>query len=236
MKFDTIYSLGSRCQNSEILKKYNYREFSGFFDFMNTHTVDNIIHILDDNFQELLNPANNVILTCNVLTIEPETGIPLATSKRTSNRKYNKDTSDVHSCIFPHHDLSSVKDYDHFVKCKKRFKTLNSFNVLFNYTFNMWENNISKDQAEKISEIINKTHGFSNFKICFIGLNICGTKEYKKVESHELWDMWHLCISPYSFTGGLFSDCESNENYINIIRSYDISENRITKEQIDNLI
>jgi hypothetical protein len=100
----------------------------------------------------------------------------------------------------------------------------------------MWENNISIDQAEKIAEIINKKHKFSNFKICFIGLNVCDKKEYKKVESHELWDMWSLCISPYSFTGGLFNDFTSNENYINIIRSYDLNDTRITKEQIDNLL
>ena len=54
MKFNTIHSLGSRCQNSEILKHYNYREFSGFFDFMNTSSIETILHILSDDFNELL--------------------------------------------------------------------------------------------------------------------------------------------------------------------------------------
>ena len=59
MKYNTIHSLGSRCQNSEILKHYKYREFSGFFDFMNTLNVKNIKHILADDFNEILKPENN---------------------------------------------------------------------------------------------------------------------------------------------------------------------------------
>jgi hypothetical protein len=89
---------------------------------------------------------------------------------------------------------------------------------------------------EYISKILNKKHGFNNFKVCFIALDMHGHFEYNKMHSNPLWDLWTLSIHPYSFTGGLFRDVKSNENYINIIKSYDINETRITKEQIDNLI
>lgn len=236
MTFDTIYSLGSRCQNSEILKKYNYREFSGFFDFMNTQTVESIIHILNDNFNQLLDPKNHVVLDCDVLTIDPETGVRLPRSKRTSNKVYNNDCTNIHNSIFPHHDLSSQKDYEHFLKCKKRFKALNKFNVLFNYTFNSWENDVSKTQMQQIADILNKKHEFNNFKICFICLDMNGKLTYNKIYSDKLWDLWSLSIQPFSFTGGLFNDALSNNNYISIVKTYDIKEKRITKEEIDSLI
>jgi hypothetical protein len=127
MKFKTIQSLGSRCQNSEILKHYGYREFSGFFDFMNTSKVNVIKHILSDNFNEILKDDNNVSLVCNQLTIDPETGNALPTSIRTNNKFYNPDYNDIHTSIFPHHDLNSEKDKNHFIKCKERFLKLKMF-------------------------------------------------------------------------------------------------------------
>ena len=233
MKYNTIHSLGSRCQNSEILKYYNYREFSGFFDFMNTLNVKNIKHILGDDFNEILKPENNFSLLCNQMTIDPETRIPLPTSIRTSNKFYDVDHTDVHNAIFPHHDLNSDKDYNHFVKCKERFKKLKNYNTLFNYTYNKWENNITIQDMEEIVNILKTTHGFENFKVCFIGVNF-GDNSSNKTINTKYFDNWDINISRNSFTGGLFSNQIDNENYINIIRNYDINDVRITKELLDS--
>lgn len=232
MQYKTIHSLGSRCQNSDILKHFNYREFSGFFDFMNTLNVENIKHILADDFNELLNKENNFSLVCNQLTIDPETRKPLPTSIRTSNKYYDKDPTDIHGAIFPHHDLNSEKDYRHFIKCKERFKKLKEYSTLFNYTYNRWENEISVSDMEEIVDSLKNIHGFKDFKVCFIGLDF-GNNPYKKIIENEYFDNWYLDIVRGSFTGGLFSNPIDNENYINIIKSYDISDNRITKEEID---
>jgi hypothetical protein len=232
MKYNTIHSLGSRCQNSEILKHYNYREFSGFFDFMNTLKVENVLHILRDDFNEILKPENNFSLVCNQMTIDPETRQPLPTSMRTSNKFYDADHTDVHGAIFPHHDLNTEKDYNHFIKCKKRFKKLNQYNTLFNYSFNAWENPMSLTQMDEMVETLKSIHNMENFRICFISLNF-GDSRYEKFYEGENYDVWSLVISRGSFTGGLFSNHIDNENYINIIKHYDIDENRITKEEID---
>jgi dTDP-4-amino-4,6-dideoxygalactose transaminase len=48
----------------------------------------------------------------------------------------------------------------------------------------------------------------------------------------EYYDVWELTINN-SFTGGLFNNKIDNENYIRIIKNYDIDDNRITKEEID---
>jgi hypothetical protein len=232
MKFKTIHSLGSRCQNSDVLKYYNYREFSGFFDFMNTLKVSNLIHILNDDFCEILKPENNISICCEQMTTDPETGEKLETSIRTTNKFYDPDIEDVHGAIFPHHDLNSEKDYNHFLKCKKRFKKLSKYPTLFNYTFNKWENYITIDDCEEIVRVLKEVHGMKKFRICFIGINY-GERFYKKNVSGEYYDIWSLNIDPESFTGGLFIDDIDNENYISIIKSYDIDDNRISLKEID---
>lgn len=233
MKFDTIHSLGSRCQNSSILKKYNYREFSGFFDFMNTHKIETLNHILSDDFREILKKENNYSLICDTRVYDPESSTILSKSIRTTNSFYNSNITDVHSAIFPHHDLTNQKDYDHFLTCKRRFKKLVNYNVLFNYTYNIWENDITPSDIQKMIYSLKNTHNFKNFKICFIGIKIGPIRKYEKIENHELYDVWELVISNHSYNGGIFTDDESNENYINIIKSYEISNDRISKQEID---
>jgi hypothetical protein len=86
---------------------------------------------------------------------------------------------------------------------------------------------------EKMVNSLKTIHGFKTFKICFIGINIGNKTGYNKIETNEFYDVWQLTISPNSFTGGVFTDEISNQNYINIIKSYDIDDVRITKEEID---
>ena len=236
MEFNTIHSLGSRCQNSDILKHYNYREFSGFFDFMNTHVVGDVIHMIKDDFNELLKDDNNVSLLCNQLTIEPETGVRLPTSIRTSNKYYNIDYNNIDLAIFPHHDLNNKEDKHHFIVCRDRFKKLVNYNVLFNYTYNTWENNISTDDMKKMVDALTSTHKLKNFKVCFIGVKIGGKIGLKKINTTDFYDNWELTINNGSFTGGLFSNAIDNENYINIIKTYNIADVRVTKHEIDGKI
>lgn len=232
MKFNTIHSLGSRCQNSEILKHYNFREFSGFFDFMNTSKIETINHIIADDFKELLKTENIVTVECDVLTIDPETGVHLPKSLRTANRFYDAKLS-MDDALFPHHNLNNEKDMKHFIKCKQRFKKLKNFNVLFNYTFNTWENNPTTEQLESMVESLKTIHGFKNFKVCFIGVVKSSNNGSSLVYSSEYYDVWSLSILPYSFTGGLFLNNNDNQNYIDIIKTYDVEEIRVTKEEID---
>lgn len=232
MKYNTIHSLGSRCQNSEILKYYKYREFSGFFDFMNTLNVKNIKHILADDFNEILKPENNFSLTCNQMTLDPETGAQLPTSIRTSNKFYDVDHTDVHGAIFPHHDLNSEKDYNHFVKCRDRFHKLKNYNTLFNYTYNKWENSITVGDMEEIVYILQDVYNFSNFKVCFIGVDY-GSSNFTQTISSQFYDNWDLNITRGGFTGGRFANLIDNKNYIDIIKTYSISDNRVSKNEID---
>jgi hypothetical protein len=232
MEFNTVYSLGSRCQNSEVLRYFGYREFSGFFDFMYVKKIWMTNHILSDNFIEILKDENIVTYDFNKITISPDTGEVLQKSVRTCNKFYDG-TLNIDESIFPHHDLKSSKDRQHFLKCVKRFESLKNYNVLFNYSFNTWENNITKDDVNSMVNILKDNYEFSNFKICFISIKQTDNSSFTLIEKSEYYDIWELNIGHNSFTGGLFANTIDNENYISIIKSYNISNSRITKEEID---
>jgi len=232
MEFNTIYSLGSRCQNSEILRHFGYREFSGFFDFMYVKKIWMTNHILSDNFIEILKDENIVTFNFDKNTICPDTGEVLHKSVRTCNRFYDK-TLNVDESIFPHHDLKSSKDKEHFLKCIERFDKLKNYNVLFNYSFNTWENEVNQDDIDSMVNTLKDKSGFKNFKVCFISIKKNINSSFELLKKSELYDLWELNISHSSFTGGFFTKTIDNENYINIIKSYNISKNRITKDEID---
>lgn len=234
MEYNTIHSLGSRCQNSLILKENNLREFSGLFDFLNVEKVSITLHMLEDEFQEFLKEENLITYDFNRLTFDPETNNPLHQSIRTSNKFYQPDNyHDSNYAICPHYDLTNEKERSHFFRCIERFKNLKKYNVLFNYTYNSWENEVTTETMEKIVNVLKNKYGFENFKVCFISLSFSNTPGSEKLVDSEFYDSWSLKINHGSFTGGLFSNSIDNQNFINIINQYKISDNRITKNQID---
>jgi hypothetical protein len=81
---------------------------------------------------------------------------------------------------------------------------------------------------------LEEVHGFSNFRVCFIALSLSNESKYKKILEEKKYDVWHLVIQHSSFTGGLFNYGLDNQNYIDIIKSYHISDTRVTKEEIDS--
>jgi disulfide oxidoreductase YuzD len=221
MIFDTIYSLGSRCQNALILKKYGYRDFSGIFDYLNTQTVDRIIHILEDDFKELLDPNNNKMSTLGKGRV------------RTLNKFYD-DMNDFHSATLCHHDITEPEQYSTIIRRRDRFKKLKHFNVLYNYTYNAWENDLTKDHMEKLVNILEKKYGNTNFKINFIALHRNGNPSYEKISENDKYDVFKLNINHGSYCGGEFIKEKDNENFMEIINSYDFTEPRLSGDEIDN--
>jgi hypothetical protein len=234
MEYNTIYSLGSRCQNSLILKKNNLREFAGFFDFLNVEKVDDTIHMLNDEFNEFLKESNLITYNFNHTTFDPETNERLITSIRTANKYYQiENYMDPNYAICPHFNLKDTHDRNHFFRCIERFKKLNSYKVLFNYTYNSWENDVSDEQMQNIVNVLKEKYHIVEFKICFVSLILSKEQKYKKIIETEFYDHWDLHILKDSYTGGLFNNPIDNNNFINIINNYPLSVNKLTKNKID---
>lgn len=234
MEYNTIHSLGSRCQNSLILKKNNLREFSGFFDFLNVEKVEWTIHMLDDEFKEFLKEDNLITFEFNNITFDPETDEKLLHSVRTANKFYQTENYSIPDyAICPHFNLKDTNERNHFFRCIDRLRKMKDYNVLFNYTYNSWENEVSEEQMNKMYSILKERYEFSKFKICFISLKNSNKQEIKKISESDLFDCWELNIMRGSYTGGVFSSPVDNENFINIINQYSLSKNRLTKKQID---
>lgn len=106
----TYISLGSYCLTSMLLKENNMKNESYPFDWI-VSCIENINHILNDNFKEYMNINN-------YLTIK----------NKTKNNYYFKNTLNMFPDILydiQHHNLLNKQDYDYFNRCIQRFKTLN---------------------------------------------------------------------------------------------------------------
>lgn len=113
MTDDTIYvSLGNYCLTSFLLKENGMKAQSHPFDWMIT-TIENIIHNLENNFQEFLNIDNYEII--NGLT---------------RNRYYFNNTIQLFvnetrkNVDHQHHNLTNSNDYNYLVRCVDRFRSL----------------------------------------------------------------------------------------------------------------
>lgn len=113
-----IVSLGNYCITSMILKENNLKNTSYPFDWM-ISIIDNIIHVINDNFNEFLN-RKNYLEVDNVLS--------------TKNVFYFENTSTMFKEIkndHPHHNLlSNQNHYNYLKRCVDRFHDLNKYNKI----------------------------------------------------------------------------------------------------------
>jgi hypothetical protein len=219
MKYQMICSLGSRCLNIDILKKYDYRDAACIFDYINTCHVERLIHILEDNFKQLLNKNNFVVAKKGT---------------RTLNRFYD-DVNDFHSATLTHYNLTNPETYEHFLVRKKRFENLKHFRCLYNYTYNVWENRVEQHHINKIIELLENKYGNKTYRICFIAIDRGKASNFNKIKSSEKYDIYHLNINKSSYTGGCFkNDCD-NLNFMEIIKCYEMDDPRITKIELDRI-
>ena len=103
-------SLGSYCLTSMLLKENNMKNESYPFDWI-VSCIENINHILNDNFYEFMD-INNLSRI----------------KSKTKNNYYFKKTLNMFPdilCDIQHHNLFNKQDYDYFNRCIQRFKTLN---------------------------------------------------------------------------------------------------------------
>ncbi len=168
-KNDKIYcSLGNYCKTSMLLKDNKLKYESYPFDWMVT-CIENIIHILQDDFKEFLNKNNYV-----------------ATSRGTKNSFYIKKTQE----LFPeiqsdhmHHNLFNSSDYEYLERCVNRFKDLHKYDkIVFIMIQPLYKTNSSIND-DKINKLYNLLYDFFGTKLSLLVFpitkknNLCFTKK-----------------------------------------------------------
>ena len=125
-------SLGTYCITSFLLKSLGLKTESHPFDWQIT-TIENIIHMIEDNFRELINQKNiieitnssskNIYYFDSVKNLVPDTLLDLC-----------------------HHNLKQKKDYQYFERCIDRFNKLNEYeSIKFVFINPLYRNNLEYD-------------------------------------------------------------------------------------------
>lgn len=129
-----VCSLGPLCHSSEIFKRNKYKLCSYPFDWIYSN-CDNIIDIIDDDFKIFLDKSYYIDIS----------------HYRCGHSKY-------YNPMFWHHNpLININDYDYFVRCVNRFRSLlkKQEHKLFNMIFVNMEN-INNDIINNIIDFNNK--------------------------------------------------------------------------------
>jgi len=171
LKRDKIYvSLGNYCLTSMLLKENNLKYESHPFDWM-VSCIENIIHVYDNNFYELLNKNNYIII---------------------NNCTYNKFYIDNSKKLFndlitdhQHHNLLTDADYNYLCRSINRIKNLNinyeKIIFIMIQPLYLKNNIVNKDNILKLYQILLNKYN-TNIKLIIFNIvnenNIIFKKEY----------------------------------------------------------
>jgi hypothetical protein len=216
-----IYTLGSRCLNSSILKKYNMNKFNSIFDSINIKKLGNLYSVLCSNFNNLINK--------NYLK-------PVVICNETKTMNILFDTNN--DLTFPHHNLFDNLIYDTFIKRITRFNKLKYFNTLF--VFTITDNKDTMDNMIYYGNLINNFLLCNNYKFKFLIIDLITINDnindkYKLVYSNNNLFIYNLFINNNSYTGGEFKNNIDNDNFISLINTFINKSIYINIDEIDKL-
>jgi hypothetical protein len=224
--YNCIYSLGSHCVTSSVLKKYELRKFSGFFDYLFIHKSDNFLDILEDGFSHILNLSNHTPIKHSHPLYERLKDVSI----------YSKyDSPQV--VTFTHHNLLNKEVHHHYIRTKERFLKTVNFNTLFIYTSYHAYDKLNEEKREKIVQLLREKYNFHQFHLLFVEIeeNNILKKQYTRISKNQAYSVYSINIHPDSYTGAIFKNDFDNENYVNIIYdNFELAHDLADKNVIDS--
>jgi len=130
--YKCIISVGMRCFTEIFLKALGYKQFSGPFDAIFSSSIESIIDIFKNKFDE-----NDLIYTEDLQHIDIIKQLNEKHGFRTIHTRYNYDKTNLfttyHKALLPHHNLKNNEVKDHFARCFNRIDNLkkNQYKTLF---------------------------------------------------------------------------------------------------------
>jgi hypothetical protein len=207
---NNIYvGLGNYCLTAMLLKDNNLKFESYPFDWMVSCT-DNIIHCVNNNFEEFLNKNNYICI-----------------KNKTKNKYYLNNTNKIFKNIdvdHQHHNLLNNSDYDYINRCVDRFNNLEKYkNIIFIMIRPLYLNNIIDDKYDKIIELYNvlNTKIKSNVELIIFDIKNKNNINYKENLINDnilIVELdTHMVKGKY---GMMYFDKNGIQKFLNIITNY----------------
>ena len=223
MQFNIVYSIGIRCYTELILKRLNLIKFSSIFGSINIKNTNNFIQCIQ-NIDLLFDESQHVYTK----DIQCMNRYNKKHGFRTIHRKFD-DINDYHSSTIAHHDLSDIKNKNHFKRGIERLNVIkkNNIPILFVQISHETEFNNSIRNDKLTENIINA--GFNNMTVLSIYL-FTGNLINEEIQFYENHIYCSIKIES-SYDSNLVDDKISKV----LDKLFNLS-NLITKEELDNLL
>ena len=200
-------SLGNYCLTSMLLKDNNLKKESHPFDW-NVQCIDNIIHILKDNFKEFLNKDNFINI-----------------NNYTKNNFYYDNTSKLFGDIkldIQHHNLFLEEHYSYYERCITRINTLNDRyeELIFIMIQPLYINNldIELDKIIDLYNILLNKYG-KNIKLFIFIIKFKNNDIFKKELINENLTIVYLDTNmEIGKCGMMYFDDKSIKKFLDIIQ------------------
>ena len=175
-------SLGNYCLTSMIFKYSNLKYESYPFDWI-VSKIDNIIHIIDDDFKEFLNRNNYTKI-----------------KDGTRNNVYYNNTNSLFNFQFDsgdhqHHDFSKENDYNYINRCVSRFNNLANTDrqKIFVMIQPLYLSNLQIDDKlyDKLFEVLLNKFG-NNIKLLIFNITNSNNKTYNMREINDKCFIYEL--------------------------------------------
>uniref|UniRef100_A0A6C0EXW3 Uncharacterized protein n=1 Tax=viral metagenome TaxID=1070528 RepID=A0A6C0EXW3_9ZZZZ len=196
MEFEHFCSLGTLCHSSLLLKRNKLKKCSYPFDWIYSNG-DNILHCIKNGFKIFLDETYYININDN----------------KCGHSYY-------HEKMFNHHNPLKKEDYNYYVRCVERFKTLLKCNK--RKLFVMMYVNMKQDDIKNINKnMIKFNKRFSKHTTNYILLVIYHITNKEKNHYFEYNDNIHILYLYSSSSDGLQFDNEDDNLYLdNIMLKY----------------
>lgn len=148
---EVIYSLGIRCHTEIFLKKHKYRMFSSVLGSANCKTLEILYDMLKNKFSFLQDRARQV----STNGIRYYDRMNKLYGYRTLINGYDN-LKDYHQATLPHHDLTNLQVYTHFIRGLSRLEKIAKLRtpILFIITANAIDDKYFIHNQHKVDLIL----------------------------------------------------------------------------------
>lgn len=200
------FSFGFRCSSASILKRLNLKHESYPFDWLISN-IKTVKHCLEDDFKQFLNQDNYERKYTNTYVMAESKEGFICDEHLMANMAYqpiemqNEENTYKWSLAMNHHNIKDQKDYDYYVRCVGRLKSLFETNTPKTFihiaptvtmeTYNEIKMDLFKQMVDFDMFIQTKTQNINGLFFILVKGSYNNERKclYKTEEGSEIWEL-----------------------------------------------